>query len=640
MGPWRGVMKGGAWLAGLVSALTACGHAALAEPPELGSPVAPAGQKPDGSSGNATISDETSEQARQTDNTSANNGTSADAAVRERFWTDGPLAALAAARCADGGVVVACRDEARAWREVAGALLRCDGSAPPESEAAQAGEPGVKPPCGHPQRWAEVIRAAPPDAAWRSLLAGVAWDRACLPRLGEDQPPGGCRAVLEAVVAGAPAVAIGVVDGLPTAEPSPLGTTAWPVAALLEVRPLAVGVLLPLTGSYGHVGTGALEALKLAFEGIEGLSLEIRDTAGDGQRAAAMARELAADARVVAILGPVGRLETAESLAVTRRVGLPHIVLGSQLERLSSSSGAIDTAIRVRTSPEDLARAVARHAVLEVGLRRLAVLKPEEPNDGAATSAPSAADRQAAAFVDEVVRLGAAHVRTVGHEQDSKDYRLAAEALLGRSAGAGARRDVQADFDGLFIPDSAARVRRLIPFLEYAGLTPRTRPRGAGVQLLGGAGWNHASVIDRGNSLTDNAIFADAWFGERAAAEGPGSFSRRFEAVARQKPGPFHAEVFDAARLLGVALMGAVATSAAVDAADARRSVLQRLLTASPQAGVTGILAFAAGEPVPRSRLLTVHGDLLRERVSEEEEAALREATPAGLEARPPARAR
>ena len=407
-----------------------------------------------------------------------------------------------------------------------------------------------------------------------------------------------------------------------------MSPTSWPLASWLDVRPRALGVLLPLTGSYGHVGNGALQALQLALEGLEGLTLVVRDTAGDARQAAAMARELVADGRVVAILGPVGRLETAESLAVTRPLGIPHVTLGSQLERVPSTvPGALDPAVRVRTSPEELARAVARHAVLEVGLKRLAVLAPEERAEGTSTPLGPAA-RQAAAFVEEVVRLGAAHARTSCYEPETKDFRLAAEGLLPVGVGGPGRRpkDVRPDFDGLFIPDTAARVRRIVPFLEFAGIMPRTRPSGAGVQLLGGAGWHHASVIDRGTGLTDNAIFADTWLSEAAADLRPDAFTRRFEAAAKQRPGPFHAEVHDAARLLGVAVAGA----SAGDVADVRGEVLRRLLTAGPQAGVTGILAFALGEPIPRARLLTVHGDTLRERVSEEEEATLRDAPPVG----------
>jgi ABC-type branched-subunit amino acid transport system substrate-binding protein len=342
---------------------------------------------------------------------------------------------------------------------------------------------------------------------------------------------------------------------------------------------------------------------------------------------------------VVAVIGPVGRVETAAAVAVSRAIGLPHVVLASQLERERRPEGLPDPVVRVRTSPEELARAVARHAVLEVGLRRFAVLAPEEPEPQGVAS-PVA--RQVAAFRAEVERLGGSVARVVTYAPEARDFRVPVESLTPRvapapgsgmppSAGsrAPARGAVRPDFDGLFIPDTAARVRRIVPYLEYVGLPLRTRPDRPGVQLLGTAGWHHASVIDRGTALTDNAIFADVWH-DAADGEGHrgGAFSRRFEAAARSRPGPFHAEVFDAARLLALAVSG-VSADAGV---SARGLVLSRLLTRPPEAGVTGILAFSGGDPLPRVHLLTVHGETLRPRVSEPEEALLREVQPVGGE--------
>ncbi len=416
-----------------------------------------------------------------------------------------------------------------------------------------------------------------------------------------------------------------------------LGGVRVPVAAFGEVRSRAVGVILPLSGTYASIGRAAEKALRLAFEAVAGIELIVRDSGGQEDTAAALARELIVDARVVAIIGPVGRKEVAAAVEVTRTMGIPHIVLASRLEedpeRTPAEPGAADildlpagtdgtaardTAIRVRTSPEELAEAVARHAVLELGLRRVAVLRPDT----------EAAARAEAAFEAEVRRLGGTLTDSVTLDPAATDPKAAVKALLAPSREAmpsRARRKgrpIEARFDALFIPDAAPAVRRLVPFLEFEGLVPRRRPGGVGVQLLGIASWNHLAVIDPATRVTDNAIFADTWFD---APDDPRSdaFSKRFRAVHGEAPTAFHAEVFDVGAVVADAVVG-------VAGADhrARGELLRRLLDAAPRPGVTGVIAFRGGEAAPRPHLLTIDGDRIRRRASEEEEAVLRGASP------------
>lgn len=127
--------------------------------------------------------------------------------------------------------------------------------------------------------------------------------------------------------------------------------------------------------------------------------------------------------------------------------------------------------------------------------------------------------------------------------------------------------------------------------------------------------------MDKGEHLTDNAVFADVYVPDDPDAQ---DFARRFFLHASRRPTAFHAEVWDATRLLAETLVGLPADRLAIRDAFSR-----------PRAypGATGPLeVLASGQLRPRAHLLTIDGDLIRRRLSEDEERALRlSETPGGL---------
>ena len=111
------------------------------------------------------------------------------------------------------------------------------------------------------------------------------------------------------------------------------------------------------------------------------------------------------------------------------------------------------------------------------------------------------------------------------------------------------------DFEALFIPGRATKVRRIVPFLKYWGLTIKTKPTMRGrkghpvVQLLGTSGWNNKAVIVRGENLTDNAIFVTPFHADPDDAVAT-AFSESFSKQFNKRALSFHAEIYDAAGLL------------------------------------------------------------------------------------------
>lgn len=96
----------------------------------------------------------------------------------------------------------------------------------------------------------------------------------------------------------------------------------WSVPAYAQLGKLKLGIYLDLTGPSSTTGNKNLKCAEFAVEqlnakgGIGGKKIEyvVEDTAGDSKAAAALARKLAADPAIVALIGPV---RTSEFVAIT-----------------------------------------------------------------------------------------------------------------------------------------------------------------------------------------------------------------------------------------------------------------------------------------------------------------------------------
>ena len=327
---------------------------------------------------------------------------------------------------------------------------------------------------------------------------------------------------------------------------------------------------------------------------------------GDADKAAALATELILNDHVGSLIGPIGRKEVAAVAKVARFFGVPEIALASDVPPTTTDEP--DPVLRVRTSPSELAAAVARHAKNELGLQRFAMLVPD--NDPGREAADG--------FRQELERLGVAVVREIPFDPTAKDLGGPVKALVALADLPPKKRKpsrVKPDFDALFVPADAMVVRKLAPLLAYWGVAPRVVPGGTGVQLLGGSAWNHPAVIDKGEHLTTNAIFADVFVAD--GDDGSSDFERRFLARMNRRPGAFHAECWDAARVAIDTLLGAPSD---------RLALRDRFLQPRALTGATGELVlrpFGRGVRFePRVRLLTIEGDAIRPRLPERDEKA------------------
>ncbi len=388
----------------------------------------------------------------------------------------------------------------------------------------------------------------------------------------------------------------------------------------------AIGVLLPLSGPYANIGNAAKEAIDLALKDAPHLRVLVRDTAGDADQAAAAATDLILREHVAVLLGPIGRKESAATAKIARLYEVPLVPLTSELAPLTSpidpglppevAAPPIllpDAVVRVRTSPSELVTAVARHARLELGVQRAAMLVPD-----------TELGREAAlAFRTELERLGATVVREVVFDPNAKDLSDTMKTLVAFDSLPPKKRKqskVKPDFDALFVPGDAMLIRKLLPSLTSWGIKPRKVPGDKSrVQLIGTSGWNQPTLIDKGGYLTDNAVFADVFAPDDPDAQ---DFGRRFFLHLQRRPTTFHAETWDATRLTLDALANTPRD------ATTRVTVLATFRGPRMLVGATGTVEVLPGGRVqPRTHLMTVDGEVIRRRLSEDEERALRTTT-------------
>jgi branched-chain amino acid transport system substrate-binding protein len=316
-----------------------------------------------------------------------------------------------------------------------------------------------------------------------------------------------------------------------TAEEAPAVATAPVVAP----TPSPIGCILPLSGRYAAYGSKALDAVLLAagvFNAakVTPIRLLIEDSQSEPAVAGTAVGKLA-DAGVTCILGPLGSQEALEAAKEAQRLKVPILTL-TQLEGIT---GIGDHVFRNFLTAAMQVRTVVQYAQAAIGLRRFAILYPEDPYGR----------EMARLFREEVLRKGGEIVREKSYKTDQTDFGEEIRALAGLPPDSPAP-DVPAmappkpnpGFEALFIPDSAARVAMIVPQLAYYDLT--------GIRLLGTSGWDSPELLDTDPERLQGAIFVDGFFANSFRPE-VNRFIEAFYMAYRREPDMIEALVFDAA---------------------------------------------------------------------------------------------
>ncbi|MBM4191500.1 MAG: hypothetical protein FJ196_00260 [Gammaproteobacteria bacterium] len=245
------------------------------------------------------------------------------------------------------------------------------------------------------------------------------------------------------------------------------GSTAFLPLEQAIARAAHVAVLLPLSGHSGASGSKIREGLLSGyFSEPQAIRMPLRfyDTA---RQSVADALVAATQGGAVSIIGP---LTCEEVIAAAASVGSSSVLSVIALNSLPSSQSAPANFRQFALSPEDEARAVARHALAE-GLRRAIALVPSgdwgarvlqafheelKAGGGELLGSDTLAGRELGMTARSLLRLDSSITR---------HRRL--EAMLNVPLAFRPRR--RADIDFIFMPGTASSLRQWRPQLRFQG---------------------------------------------------------------------------------------------------------------------------------------------------------------------------
>ncbi len=365
--------------------------------------------------------------------------------------------------------------------------------------------------------------------------------------------------------------------------------------ALPAGRGPRLGLLLPLSGEFAPFGRRVLKAVMLAagvFDGAEEgrapVEIVVRDTRGEVRDAVNGLAELAADPDVLGVIGPL-RSPLAQSLGREAQArGIPLVTL----TKAADASGVGDWIFRNVVSADQEARALAGYAMRRLGLRRFAVLYPDDRYGMELRKS----------FAREVISLGGEIITVESYPSGLTDLRKQLIRMGGRprqqprERGQKPREPLELPYEAIFIPDDYSQVGLILPQLVFHDMV--------GLQALGTSSWDSPQLIATAGEYAEGAVFLDSFFPyslRPKIREFSDSFYRSFGFA----PGSLEAESFDAAALL----VGALA-----EGVDSRAALRERLLSRRVFKGVTGSISFDPQGDARRSlTVIVVRQGLLRE---------------------------
>jgi len=349
-----------------------------------------------------------------------------------------------------------------------------------------------------------------------------------------------------------------------------------------DVDPRAIGVVLPLSGTYEPYGRAFLRGIEYALRGAD-VRLVVRDDRGESVEAEAQVERLLYEDRVVAVIGGVLHEEALAVAAKADELGLPNVSFSPTLDRV----GASEWIFRSMLTNEAVARTLADYLVVERGLSRVAILHPDMPYGHemrqlfeAALVERGGEVRKVEVYPPDATNFTEPVKKLVGRfdVESHPEYHQRLAEIRAQNLDARRRRNAiekmrqslspLIDFDAIFVPDKWRTVSLVAPALAFEDVVTNwcddweikkarkttghdVRP----VVLFGGNLWHHPELPIRGGKYLNCSIFVDGFFAGSSRPETM-EFVQDFRLLHGREPVMF--EAYGAAA--GAALRQAIET--------------------------------------------------------------------------------
>lgn len=363
-----------------------------------------------------------------------------------------------------------------------------------------------------------------------------------------------------------------------------------------NVKSQTVGVVLPLSGRNAPVGQRALRGLEMGL-GLHipgsGFQLAVMDSEGNPDSARRGVERLVKEDNVIAIVGSLLSKTAPAVAAKSDELGVPTIALSQR----SGLTEVGPTVFRNSLTSGMQVRALVRTAMEDMGMKKFAVLYPNDPYGIEFTNI----------FWDEVLARGGEITAVQTYSVKETDFRLVVQRLVGTYFGearqdefnmrlkelqtSGKKHSVRqsnletvlppiTDFDAIFIPDSARAMGQISAMLSYNDVR--------GVKLLGTNLWNTKDIAKRAGNFSQNLIFVDSM---TPANQDRSRFVNEYRSLYNEPPSLIEIQAYDA----GLILRQLIAAGA-----SSREELVQKLGQLNKFPGSLGSLSINAEREIER----------------------------------------
>lgn len=337
----------------------------------------------------------------------------------------------------------------------------------------------------------------------------------------------------------------------------------------------AVGCILPLSGRFADAGNRALDAVLLSADIFNQRSrapwkIVVADSGETPQKMKDAVRYLADQAHVIAIAAVSGTGEAIDAAreAQTRRV--PLILITSK----EGVTEAGEYVFQHFLTPTQQMEALTHYALETLNVAIFSVLYPQDEYG---------AD-MVRIFRREAKAIGGKVDKVIPYSKTQTDFAEQIGKLTRNRIGAQekvyATRDeaksrLTVDFEALFIPDSAFRVKMITSQLAFYNIK--------GIQILGTSLWHSPELLKKGTDYLEGAVFADSFFVNGLLPE-TNDFVDVYYSAYRREPDNTEALSFDT--------MGIMLSVLEDPRIKTRTDFVKGLLAVTGFRGVTGSVSF------------------------------------------------